>query len=120
MFRYEIILYWSNEDGAFVAEAVELPGCMANGADQETALRNIKDAMRFWVYRAREVGEAHTGAQGRAPHARLTDHMRPHTIPRGFALDANPPVEVRRNEGGIATSMPRGKAWRPLNDRGRV
>ena len=56
MFKYEIILYWSNEDEAFVAEAPELPGCMAHGADQETALENIKDAMRFWIDRARELG----------------------------------------------------------------
>jgi len=56
MFKYEIILYWSNEDEAFVAEAPELPGCMAHGADQETALENIKDAMQFWIDRARELG----------------------------------------------------------------
>ena len=54
--RYEIILYWSNEDQLFVAEAPELPGCMADGDDQETALRNIKDAMQFWIDRARELG----------------------------------------------------------------
>ena len=56
MYKYEIILYWSNEDEAFVAEAPELPGCMAHGDDQETALGNIKDAMRFWIERARELG----------------------------------------------------------------
>ena len=49
MHKYEIILYWSNEDRMFVAEAPELPGCMAHGDDQETALRNIKDAMQFWI-----------------------------------------------------------------------
>ena len=56
MDKYEIILYWSNEDQAFVAEAPELPRCMAPGDDQESALRNIKDAMHFWVDRARELG----------------------------------------------------------------
>ena len=54
--RYEIILYWSNEDQAFVAEAPELPGCMAHGDDQETALLNIRDAMQFWIDRAQELG----------------------------------------------------------------
>lgn len=49
-------LRWSNEDQLFVAEAPELPGCMAHGDDQETALRNIKDAMQFWTDRARELG----------------------------------------------------------------
>ena len=56
MYKYEIILYWSNEDEAFVAEVPELPGCMAHGDDQETALGNIKDAMQFWIDRARELG----------------------------------------------------------------
>ena len=56
MHKYGIILYWSNEDEVFVAEAPELPGCMAHGDDQETALRNVKDAMLFWVERAQELG----------------------------------------------------------------
>ncbi len=56
MHRYEIILYWSNEDGAFIAEAPELPGCMAHGDDQEEALKNIKDAMQFWIDTAGELG----------------------------------------------------------------
>ncbi len=58
MHRYEIILYWSNEDQAYVAEAPELPGCMAHGGDQEIALRNINDAIQFWIDRARELGRA--------------------------------------------------------------
>lgn len=56
MYKHEIVLYWSNEDETFVAEAPELPGGMAHGADPETALRNIKDAMQFWVEWARELG----------------------------------------------------------------
>ena len=56
MHKYEIILYWSNEDQAFIAEAPELPGCMAHGDDLETALQNIKDAMGFWIDRAQELG----------------------------------------------------------------
>ena len=57
MHKYEIILYWSNEDQAYVAEAPELPGCVAHGDDQEIALRNINDAIRFWIDRAREFGD---------------------------------------------------------------
>ncbi|MDE0105154.1 MAG: type II toxin-antitoxin system HicB family antitoxin [Bryobacterales bacterium] len=53
---YEITLCWSNEDQVFIAEAPELPGCMAHGNDQETALRNIKDAMQFWIETAQELG----------------------------------------------------------------
>lgn len=58
MHRYEIILYWSNEDQVFIAEAPELPGCMAHGDDQETALENVKDAMQFWIDTAREIGRS--------------------------------------------------------------
>ena len=55
MHKYEIILCWSNEDQAFIAEAPELPGCLAHGG-QETAVRNIKDAMLFWLKPAGELG----------------------------------------------------------------
>ena len=58
MHKYEIILYWSNEDQAFIAEVPELPGCMAHGDDQETALRNVKNAIQFWIKRAQELGRA--------------------------------------------------------------
>ena len=57
MYRYEIILYWSNEDQAIIAEVPELPGCMAHGDDYESALRNIKEAMRLWIDTARELGD---------------------------------------------------------------
>ena len=56
MHKYEIILYWSNEDQAFIAEVPELPGCMAHGDSQEAALRNVNDAMQFWIERAQELG----------------------------------------------------------------
>ena len=56
MHRYAVLLYWSSEDQAFIAEAPELPGCMAHGDDQETALRNIKNAMEFWTEQAQELG----------------------------------------------------------------
>lgn len=56
MFRYEIILYWSNEDDVFIAEVPELPGCIAHGDTQEETLRNINDAMELWIDTARERG----------------------------------------------------------------
>ena len=56
-YRYEIILYWSNTDGVFVAEVPELPGCMAHGDTQETAIRNVKDAMALWIDTARQFGD---------------------------------------------------------------
>ena len=57
MNRYEIIIYWSEEDQAFIAEVPELPGCMAHGASHDTALRNIKDAMQLWLNTAKEFGD---------------------------------------------------------------
>ena len=77
MYKYEIIIYWSNEDRAFVAEAPELPGCMAHGDDQEAALRNIKDAMLFWIDRGTGAGTARCLAQRRTPDAGLIADHRP-------------------------------------------
>ena len=57
MHKYEIILYWSNEDRAFVAEVPELPGCMAHGDSQEAALKRAKVAMQLWIDAAREHGD---------------------------------------------------------------
>ena len=57
MYKYEVIIYWSNADGVFVAEAPELPGCMAHGETQEDALRNIQDAMGLWIDTAHEFGD---------------------------------------------------------------
>ena len=65
MNHYEIIIYWSNEDQAFLAEVPELPGCMAHGNSYEEALRNIRDAMAFWLDVAREQGEPIPVPKGR-------------------------------------------------------
>jgi predicted RNase H-like HicB family nuclease len=54
MHKYEIIIYWSNEDGVFVAEVPELPGCMAHGPTQEAALANANDAIKLWIDTAKE------------------------------------------------------------------
>lgn len=65
MERYEIILYWSGEDTAFIAEVPELSGCMAHGDTQEGALANVKDAMQLWLDTAREFGRAIPEPRGR-------------------------------------------------------
>ena len=57
MYKYEVILFWSNVDSAFVAEVPELPGCMAHGDTQEAALRNVNEAMALWIGTAREFGD---------------------------------------------------------------
>ncbi|HHT9124366.1 MAG TPA: type II toxin-antitoxin system HicB family antitoxin [Candidatus Brocadiia bacterium] len=57
MLKYEIILYWSNEDQVFIAEVPELPGCMAHGDTQEAALSSIKEAIQLWIDTAKEFGD---------------------------------------------------------------
>ena len=58
MHKYEVIIYWSNEDAAFVAEVPELPGCSAHGDTSADALRNAESAMTLWIDTAREFGDA--------------------------------------------------------------
>ena len=65
MYRYEIIVYWSDEDGVFIAEAPELPGCITHGDTQETALANSKEAIRLWIDTAIEFGDAIPEPKGR-------------------------------------------------------
>lgn len=65
MDRYEIIIYWSEEDVVFVAEMPELPGCIAHGNTYEEALANIKAAMELWVETAREFGDPVPEPKGR-------------------------------------------------------
>jgi predicted RNase H-like HicB family nuclease len=65
MQKYEIILYWSNEDKVFVAEVPELPGCMAHGDTQEIALRNINEAIELWIDTAKEFGDPIPEPKGR-------------------------------------------------------
>ena len=57
MSKYEVIIYWSDEDRAFVAEVPELAGCAAHGSTQEAALANAQDAIRLWIDPAREFGD---------------------------------------------------------------
>jgi predicted RNase H-like HicB family nuclease len=57
MYKYEIIIYWSNEDAAYVAEVPELPGCVAHGDTQATALENANEAIKLWIDTAEEFGD---------------------------------------------------------------
>ncbi len=56
MLRYEIILYWSEEDQAFIAEVPELPGCAADGETYQKALQNVEVIMQEWIETAKELG----------------------------------------------------------------
>ena len=65
MDKYEVIIFWSAEDEAFVAEIPELPGCMAHGTSQEEALANAKEAERLWLETAKEFGDPIPEPKGR-------------------------------------------------------
>lgn len=65
MNKYEIIIYWSDDDGAFVAEVPELPGCMAHGDTREEALANANAAIQLWIDTAEEFGDKIPEPKGR-------------------------------------------------------
>jgi predicted RNase H-like HicB family nuclease len=69
MYRYEIILYWSTEDAAFIAEVPELPGCMAHGDTQDEALHQAQEAMAAWIEVAQEIGRTIPEPRGRLMYA---------------------------------------------------
>ena len=51
---YEMIVWWSAEDDAYVVDVPELPGCMAHSATRQTAIKNAEDAIKFWIKTAKE------------------------------------------------------------------
>ena len=57
MTKYEVIIYWSKEDDAYVAEVPQLAGCAAHGDSQEEALRNAQEAIGLWLETAKEFGD---------------------------------------------------------------
>ena len=57
MHKYEVIIYWSNEDNVFVAEVPELSGCMAHGDTKADALANAEEAIQLWIDTAIEFGD---------------------------------------------------------------
>jgi predicted RNase H-like HicB family nuclease len=56
MIKYQVIIYWSDEDNAFIAEVPELPGCMADGVTYQEALKNVEVIAKEWIETARELG----------------------------------------------------------------
>jgi len=63
--KYEIILYWSNDDQAFIAEVPELPGCAADGASYQEAVANVELVIEEWIETARELGRPIPAPRGR-------------------------------------------------------
>ncbi len=69
MIRYEMIVYWSEEDEAFIVEVPELPGCMADGATYQEAVANAEVIVQEWIEAARELGRPIPEPKGRLVYA---------------------------------------------------
>lgn len=67
--KYEIIIFWSEEDDAFVAEVPELPGCMADGKTYQEALENAEQIIGEWIETAQEEGRPIPQPKGRLMYA---------------------------------------------------
>lgn len=67
--RYEVIIYWSGEDEAFIAEVPELPGCAADGSTYLEALGNVQAIIEEWIETARELGRTIPEPRGRLTFA---------------------------------------------------
>ena len=67
--KYEIIIFWSKEDQAFVAEVPELPGCMADGETYQEALANAEVIIREWIETAQSLGRSAPEPRGRLAYA---------------------------------------------------
>ncbi len=63
--KYEIIIYWSDQDGHYIAEVPELPGCMADGESLEETLAMAQEVMQLWIETAREDGDPIPEPKGR-------------------------------------------------------
>jgi len=65
MLKYEVIIYWSDENQAFIAEVPELPGCAADGKTYQAALANVEVVIRQWIDTAKELGRPIPVPKGR-------------------------------------------------------
>lgn len=65
MYKYEVIIFWSEEDDAFIAEVPELPGCMADGASYNDALKNVQTIISVWIETAKKLGRKVPVSKGR-------------------------------------------------------
>lgn len=63
--KYEMIIYWSHEDNAFIVEVPELPGCMADGQTYREAVANAEIVIQEWIDTARELGRSIPEPRGR-------------------------------------------------------
>jgi predicted RNase H-like HicB family nuclease len=69
MSKYEVIIYWSKDDQAFIAEVPELPGCAADGATYQEALANVETVIQEWIETAKDLGRPIPEPKGRLAFA---------------------------------------------------
>jgi predicted RNase H-like HicB family nuclease len=69
MSKYELIIYWSSEDNAFVVEVPELPGAMSDGATYEEAVANAQEVIQEWIQTAKAIGRPIPEPKGRLLYA---------------------------------------------------
>jgi predicted RNase H-like HicB family nuclease len=69
MHRYEIIIYWSKDDNAFLAEVPELPGCMADGQSYKEALANVESIVEEWIETSQSLGRPIPEPKGKLMYA---------------------------------------------------
>jgi predicted RNase H-like HicB family nuclease len=69
MSKYEMVIFWSQADGAFVVEVPELPGCMADGANYQEAVANAELVIQEWIDTAKEDGRSIPEPKGRLIYA---------------------------------------------------
>ncbi|AFZ52015.1 type II toxin-antitoxin system HicB family antitoxin [Dactylococcopsis salina] len=69
LMKYELIIYWSEEDCAFIVEVPELPGCMADGSSYLEAVANAEVVIQEWIETARELGWPIPEAKGRLTYS---------------------------------------------------
>lgn len=65
MHKYEVIIYWSEEDQAFIAEVPELPGCAADGETYQKAVTNVETVIQEWIQTAQDLGRPIPKPKGR-------------------------------------------------------
>ncbi len=65
MSKYEVIIYWSKDDDAFIAEVPELPGCAADGPTRAAALKNVDVIIKEWIETAKSLGRSIPEPKGR-------------------------------------------------------
>ena len=63
--NYEVIIYWSKDDKAFIAEVPELPGCAADGSTKQAALKNVDVVIKEWIVTAKSLGRPIPEPKGR-------------------------------------------------------